>query len=94
VAAESRVEKRLATVWCETLGLERVGLDDNFFELGGTSLLAIRMVARVGDAFGIELPAASVFEGPTVRSMGRLVEAKAGPEGTLLSIGSAEGSRE
>jgi phthiocerol/phenolphthiocerol synthesis type-I polyketide synthase E len=94
VAPEGRVEKRLATIWCDTLGIERVGLDDNFFELGGTSLLAIRMVARTGDAFGIELPTASVFEGPTVRSMGRLVEAKAGPEGALASIGPAEGSRE
>jgi len=94
VAPEGPAEERLAAIWCETLGIERVGRDDNFFELGGTSLLAIRMVAKVGAAFGIELPAAAVFEGPTVRSMGRLVEAKAGREGALASFAPAEGSRE
>jgi phthiocerol/phenolphthiocerol synthesis type-I polyketide synthase E len=94
VAPEGPAEKRLAAIWCETLGIERVGRDDNFFELGGTSLLAIRMVAKAGAAFGIELPAAAVFEGPTVRSMGRLVEAKAGQEGALASFAPAEGSRE
>jgi len=94
VAPEGPAEERLAVIWCETLGIERVGRDDNFFELGGTSLLAIRMVAKAGAAFGIELPAAAVFEGPTVRSMGRLVEAKAGREGALASFAPAEGSRE
>jgi polyketide synthase 12 len=94
VAPEGAVERRLSAIWSETLGIERVGLDDTFFELGGTSLLAIRMMAKVGAAFEVELPAAAVFEAPTVRSMGRLVEAKAAREGALASGVPAEGSAE
>jgi len=93
VAAESRLERRLCAIWCETLGLERVGLDDNFFELGGSSLLAIGMLEKVAAAFEVEMPAASVFEGPTVRSMGRLVEERSGRQGAVASAASAEGSR-
>jgi amino acid adenylation domain-containing protein len=39
-------EARLAAIWREVLGLERIGVHDNFFELGGDSILSIRIVAR------------------------------------------------
>jgi phthiocerol/phenolphthiocerol synthesis type-I polyketide synthase E len=93
VAPESSLERRMSAIWGETLGIERVGLDDNFFELGGSSLLASRMAARVGSTFEVEMPAAAVFEGPTVRSMSRLVEARTGSQGALASSAPAEGSR-
>ncbi|MFF6599542.1 amino acid adenylation domain-containing protein, partial [Pseudomonas aeruginosa] len=34
-APGSELEQRIAAIWSEILGVERVGLDDNFFELGG-----------------------------------------------------------
>ncbi|MGV5025695.1 amino acid adenylation domain-containing protein, partial [Pseudomonas aeruginosa] len=34
-APGSELEQRIAAIWAEILGVERVGLDDNFFELGG-----------------------------------------------------------
>ncbi|WP_153019910.1 amino acid adenylation domain-containing protein, partial [Pseudomonas aeruginosa] len=37
-APGSELEQRIAAIWAEILGVERVGLDDNFFELGGHSL--------------------------------------------------------
>ncbi|WP_153887205.1 amino acid adenylation domain-containing protein, partial [Pseudomonas aeruginosa] len=36
-APGSELEQRIAAIWAEILGVERVGLDDNFFELGGHS---------------------------------------------------------
>jgi len=48
-------------VWEELLGVAGIGVDDNFFALGGHSLLAVRLVSRVRDLIGVELPVAAVF---------------------------------
>src|SRR5262249_44153856 len=45
VPARSEVERTLAGVWCEVLGLGSVGVHDNFFELGGDSILSLRVVS-------------------------------------------------
>jgi acyl carrier protein len=59
-------EEMLAAIWSEVLRVERVGIHDNFFDLGGHSLLATRVMARVRDSFGIEVPLRALFEAPTV----------------------------
>jgi amino acid adenylation domain-containing protein len=66
---ESPAQESLATIWCEVLHVERVGIDDDFFDLGGHSMLAVKMLARVRDTLGLELDLGQVFERPTIREL-------------------------
>jgi acyl carrier protein len=77
VGPRSPEEEALAGIWEQVLGLERVGVNDDFFELGGHSLQATRVVSRVHDVFGVELPVLSIFEEPTLSGLAdRLEEAR------------------
>jgi len=75
VAPRTPVEEVLVGIWAEVLGLDRVGVQDNFFELGGHSLLATQVISRVRDAFSVELSLYSLFEAPTITSLGERIEA-------------------
>ena len=66
---QGEVEKALAEIWSEILGVEQVGRHDNFFELGGHSLLALRVQSRVEEYFDIRLPLRSYFEYVSLASM-------------------------
>src|SRR5260370_515031 len=55
VAPRSPLERRLAALWRELLGLARVGIDDDFFALGGHSLTATRLLGPLRDGCGVDL---------------------------------------
>jgi acyl-coenzyme A synthetase/AMP-(fatty) acid ligase/acyl carrier protein len=66
VAPRSTAEARLASIWAEVLGVDRVGIHDSFFELGGHSLMIGQVTARVRKMFHVELLPRSFFDSPTV----------------------------
>ncbi|HYR06203.1 MAG TPA: amino acid adenylation domain-containing protein, partial [Longimicrobium sp.] len=69
VAPRTPTEEILASIWAQVLGVERVGVNDSFFELGGYSLLATQVIARIRDAFGVELPLVKVFQARTLADL-------------------------
>jgi amino acid adenylation domain-containing protein len=80
VAPRNPAEERVAAVFREVLGLESVGVHENFFEMGGHSLLAVRAAFRLGEAFGVELPVAALFQAPTVAGLAVHLESSAAGE--------------
>ncbi len=68
VAPSGTLEQGLASVWVETLGVDRVGAEDTFFELGGDSIRAIRVVALARER-NIPISVSDVFRYPTVRAL-------------------------
>jgi len=75
VAPRTPIERRLAVLLGSLLGLERVSVEDNFFVLGGHSLLGTQMIARVRDAFGVELSLRCLFDVPTISQLAAQIEA-------------------
>jgi acyl carrier protein len=70
----SEIEQQVAEILGELLDLNEIDLDDNFFLLGGHSLLGAQLMARLRDAFGIEIGLRSLFEAPTVAALSAEVE--------------------
>ncbi|HWN45673.1 MAG TPA: amino acid adenylation domain-containing protein, partial [Thermoanaerobaculia bacterium] len=85
VPPRTAVERDVAQVWAEVLGIERVGTDDSFWDLGGHSLLATRMLARLEAAFDVRLPLKNLFAAPTLAGLSALLS-----ESVLANQGEAE----
>jgi len=76
-APEGALEDSLAALWTELIGIAPIGRDDNLFELGGDSLLAIRLLARVRKAHGVELHPAAFFKAPTLAALAAAIGGQA-----------------
>lgn len=77
---EDDLQDRLADVWQDLLGLDRVGIDDNFFDLGGHSLMAVQLVHAIEERLQRGCPLTTLFRAPTIRLLADAIQA--GSEGS------------
>jgi acyl transferase domain-containing protein len=75
VAPRTATERQVAEIWQDVLGSRRMSIHDDFFELGGNSLLVAKVIARVNQAYRIDLSLLTMFESPTVAELARCIEA-------------------
>ncbi|GAA2409013.1 hypothetical protein GCM10010404_78700 [Nonomuraea africana] len=83
VAPRTEIEREIAAIWTEVLGIETLGVDDDFFELGGHSLLATQVVARlrkITATTGRQVSVMDLFQSPTIRQLAALVSAESDEE--------------
>ncbi|HKS72054.1 MAG TPA: amino acid adenylation domain-containing protein, partial [Terriglobales bacterium] len=69
LAPRNEVERKLASLWEETLNIHPIGVKTSFFDLGGRSLLAARLFTKISRAFGRDLPLATLFRAPTIEQL-------------------------
>ncbi len=74
VLPRTPVEAELVSIFEQILNKRDVSVDSSFFLIGGHSLTAMRAVARVRDAFAIDLPVRALFEHPTPAALANVVE--------------------
>jgi acyl carrier protein len=81
-APRTEIEKKLAQIWQEMLGVERVGIGENFFDLGGDSVSAMRAVVRMEKELELDLSVSCLFNNPTIELLAvALGEMKASAHG-------------
>jgi acyl carrier protein len=71
---QTRMERDMASMWTDLLGVPRVGARDHFFQLGGHSLLAVQLVSRIRAGLGIELVVRDVFDHPRLDALAAYTE--------------------
>jgi FkbH-like protein len=73
VALETPLERKIAAVWSDILGIDRIGRTDDFFRLGGHSLLAMQILSRMCDAFEVDLSPNLLFDDFTVAGLAKAI---------------------
>ena len=93
-APETGTERRLHEIWCRVIQSDAIDIDDDFFDIGGHSLLAVEMFSAIRSAFGIELPLATLFDAPTIRALGRRLDAAVYAAGSTAAARRDDDDRE
>ena len=71
---ETATQRQLAGIWKEVLKLDSVSGDDNFFTQGGDSLLAMKMVIELKNAFSLRIPIATLIPNPTLVELAEFID--------------------
>ncbi|MBP7336118.1 non-ribosomal peptide synthetase/type I polyketide synthase [Niveispirillum sp.] len=77
--ARTGLEKELAALWQEVLGVETVGVHDNFFDLGGDSFLLLQVCTRLDHLMDRDALVMAFFRHPTIASLARWLGEAAAP---------------
>lgn len=87
-AAATEIEGRIVAILEDILQVRPIGVDDGFFELGGNSLLAIRLMMQLEQAFGRSLPLATLFQHSTPARLAAILQDpnNAPPSGSLVAV--------
>jgi amino acid adenylation domain-containing protein len=72
----SATERTIASIWALVVNapVERIGRHTHFFDIGGHSLSAMRVLARIKDAFRVELSVPALFDAPRLELLAAAVD--------------------
>ncbi len=73
IAPRTRIEEQLVELWTEVLRVDVIGVQDNFLDIGGDSILASRLISRIRDDFGMDIPIIDFFDKGTPAEMASMI---------------------
>jgi amino acid adenylation domain-containing protein len=73
VAPRTPTEEKLARIWSEVLGLDKIGIRDNYFDLGGASIQSLEIISKANEA-GLTLALESLFEFQTIEELASAID--------------------
>ncbi len=79
IAPRTSLERKLADIWTDLLGVQQISIHDSFFDLGGHSLLSTRFTSQLREMLDIEIPLHRFFEIPTIAMLAAEIENNGGP---------------
>ncbi len=86
VAPQNEIERAIAGVWQEVLGVEQVGIDDNFFDLGGHSLLLVQVQSKLKKVLDREFSIVDLFKYPSINALAKSLDQDDGESGDFQRI--------
>ncbi|UCH96003.1 MAG: SDR family NAD(P)-dependent oxidoreductase, partial [Candidatus Aminicenantes bacterium] len=78
------LEKKLAHIWQDFFGIDKIGITDDFFDLGGDSLKMINIISIIQKELKVTIPLKEFFDHPTIKSTARYISGA--KEETFISI--------
>lgn len=87
------IERTIAKMWEDLLGVSGVGSDEDFFDLGGSSLIAARMFALIAREYGSRLPLSTLVNAPTVSTLAAVIRDAEPETSSLVEIQSGDGTK-
>jgi acyl transferase domain-containing protein/acyl carrier protein len=89
-APATTAEQKLAAIWQEILGIDRVGVNDDFFELGGDSLKANMMMSRIKKELNVSISIGDIFNTPWVKQLAEKLGSREESEDAYFAVELAE----
>ncbi|WP_024698598.1 non-ribosomal peptide synthetase [Pseudomonas avellanae] len=92
-AAHSPLEKTLAAIWADVLGVEQVGRQDHFFALGGHSLLVMRVLSQVRQQLSLEVSPSALFAAPVLQQFAERLDSAQGDARPAITVVERSGAQ-
>jgi len=74
IAPRTPTEEKLAEIWQQALGVDRIGITDSYEDLGGSSLTAAVIFVEIEKAFTVKIAMSELVEAPTVEELARRID--------------------
>ncbi len=75
VAPKSQIETNLVKIWQELFEISKIGINNKFSEYGGNSMLAIKLIAKIYQTFGVSISIKELFEDGSIKSIAKKLSA-------------------